>query len=87
MPGCRSSGVGQRFTNSRLTAKTKSLPNMLRPKAAMVSAVSDGSRSSMVLVKPATISSHVARFSCRPIGFCSTAAVIRSGARSHRLRQ
>jgi CO/xanthine dehydrogenase Mo-binding subunit len=39
----------------------------------------------MVLPKPRTISSHVARFSWRPIGFYSTAAVIRSDAISHSL--
>jgi hypothetical protein len=31
--------VGQLFTNSRLTENTKSPPNMLRPKAAIVSSV------------------------------------------------
>src|SRR6266511_567685 len=86
-PGWSKSGVRYFLTNSEATENTKSPPNMLRPKLWMTSSVSVGSRASMVLAKPLTASSQVARFSCRPIGFCSTAAVMRSGAISHRVRQ
>ena len=40
VPGCSSSGVGQRRTNSRLTEKTKSPPNMLWPNFRITSSVS-----------------------------------------------
>src|SRR5438445_5071734 len=87
VPGCRSSGVRHRRTNSRLTEKTKSPPNMLWPNFLMTASVPGGSRPIMVLAKPRTAASQVSRFSCRPIGFWSTAAATRSGASSHRVRQ
>src|SRR5215813_4521506 len=87
VPGCRKSGVRQFLTKSRVTENTKSEPNMLWPKESIVSWVIDGSRARTVSLKPLTAAFQVSRFSHKPIGFCSTAAVTRPGSCSIASRQ
>ena len=79
--------AGSMHVGTRLTEKTKSPPNMLWPNLRMAASLTVESRSRTVVANPRTASSQVSRFSCRPIGFCSTAAAMRSGASSHSVRQ